>query len=366
MKRILSCLLAITLIFSVAFAMAACQEKINLASSTTTMEHEPSIIFSTTTTATSQPSNEGIVEFSGSLSTTTFDTKQDAVTGFLSEQINGAATESVFVSYETTRELSESEVAAINLTATEKADFISAEEGTVTYTDDGKNMQRSLFILTFTEYFKYYITGEYEIGDTLTQTDFQQIARSDLLSNVTVTGTFSHKVGDEISSTTITIKSTVDALLYKEDADSYFIEHLFVKTENSIAQYERVVSGDYDSGYIPSETSVTTMTEALESVIFAAQGDHSYLAFSENGFVLREDKRQTYFDDYVIKYDLSSYGTFELVDCNCEFIFKDNKILEMIHYNNGKTTDGETTAIENVSFVFSDYGTTTLDIPALP
>lgn len=340
MKKFLSVLLTVCFVFTLVFTMTACD---------------------------SDKQESSGLELTGTLSETTYETKESAVEGFLTEQVDGEATQAVFVSYEKTADLSEEEIEKIELSAEEKNDLVSVEKGEVTYTDNEETKKKSLFILTFTEYFKYYVTGEYQVGDTLTQTDFEQITKSELLSNVTVTGKFNISYGQESSKSNILIKSTAEALSYREtDSDGDYAEILFVKGENEIKVYEKYVYDGYDAGYELSTDeymAVETMTEALEMVLFAGQGDHTYLEFSETGFVLRADKKTAYFNDFADKYGFNE-GELALVKCNCEFVFKNGKITKLVHYNKGKTADG-TVVVQDVQFTFSSYGTTSLDVPEL-
>lgn len=352
MKKFLSVLLAMCLCCTAFFVVTACTQG--------------SLPDSGNGDSSSKTEVEEVLDFSGTLSETKFETSEKAAKGFLEEQLGGGGeTAKVeFVRYEKKGECSETEISKIELSAAEKTDLKSAEKGEVVYTDNGKEMHRSLFILTFTEYFKYYITGVYEVGDTLTQTDFEQIAKSDLLANVTVNGTFTLAVAGDSNSSVIVIKSKTDALTYTETSSDHVTEELFVKTENDILTYFRMKGEAYDTGYmLDEETKVATITEALESVLFSAQGDHTYLEFSETGFVLRADKKQAYFDDFLEKYELTSYG-YTLTECNCEFVFEEGKLVKLIHYNKGTAENGDVVE-QKVEFIFSDYGTTSFELPQL-
>lgn len=341
MKKFLSVLLAMCLCFTSVFALTACGDQAG--------KTEPG----------------EIVDFSGTLSETKFESSEAAAKGFLEEQLGGEGetSEVEFVSYEKKGDCSETEISKIELSDAEKTDLKSAEKGEIVYTDSGKEMCRSLFILTFTEYFKYYITGEYQIGDTLTQSDFEKIAKSDLLANVTVRGTFTLSEPDGTNSTVIVIKSKTDALIYTESISDNMVEEVYVKTEKGISEYVRYYVDGEDTGYFLDDSAyVTNITEALENVLFSGQGDHTYLEFSETGFVLREDKKQAYFNDFVEKYGLVGYT---LTECNCEFVFEDGKLMKLIHYNKGTAENGDVVE-QKVEFVFSDYGTTSFELPQLP
>lgn len=128
----------------------------------------------------------------GCISKESYSDKTSAVVAFLDNEISGQATNAVFVSYETVRELNPEDIFKLSLGNLKYNDIEYAEMGIVTYKDGEPESEDSklkndktikVFIIEMGEAF-YYFTPAPETGDVLTKSYFDYINQSSKYENV--------------------------------------------------------------------------------------------------------------------------------------------------------------------------------------
>lgn len=309
-----------------------------------------------------------VAEFSGAVSTVTYQSIEEAVKGFLKEEVSGDALEAEFVSYEKEKDLSDSEIEELALGEYAEG-LISAEKGTVEYLDNGteeetaptaaKTYRRGVYILGYVGTYRFYVPAATE-GETLSKSQFSSVFDAAGYTNCTVEGLYVEKDADgtyEVSSP-ISLKVTEEAIYWKEshtyegETDYYEMygvmrnSKLHFATRNSEEPFVKTDAdmGDYDS-------IAEFFTDWFWN--FFPIPDHSWFEKTAKGFALRADKTEEFLG---MEGPGLGAGAGEIT-VQYEVGIEDGRIKDYIM----KFESAEGTSTRTIDF--SEFGSTELTVP---
>ncbi len=309
--------------------------------------------------------------FQGSVSENSYATTDDAVKGFLAEELNGEATTATFVSYEKVGDLTAEEIAELNLgDGFADATVDSAENGTVTYNEattsavsesaEGAKTARVIIIKVGSVY--WYYVPVFKSGEAVTNSYMSNVLDFTKYANVTETITSKTTVSAQGQSQSVTVKVTTkidnDKIYFKQVAPavtggSETSEYYFVSTNEGLIMYSKV-----GSEWSPSSTEFESIDAFLEE---AFKIDHSYFVKTDSGFKLASDKFQAYIDN--VMPEMPYQGTIKSTTAN--YYVKDGKLDSASAKLTMKASlMGQSMNVSaNISTTYTDFGTTVVNLP---
>ncbi len=335
-------------------------------------------------------SGEMAESFKGVVSEQDYEDEESAAQAFLEAEVNGSTVSATFIAYEKESDLSESEIAALNL----DFEVDSAEVGYVSY-DDGTAVsgntpvKAALAVNSYTNYkrqklyifktngaFKYFVPT-IATGENLTASYYSDVLNYDRYRNSTVTGNLKQYVSvngyTQSTEMSFTYKfngsvSTVEITIDDETTGFYMVattSGLVAVVEDNRSQYEvldLIYLGLGDIEY-PSDLIWSGVVP---------YADHTYFEKTVDGFMMRTDK----YADFAYKALESIYGqdalymdiinNIEYDEIGLNFTVQDDNIIKAtqelsisIQYQ-GQYADAASSADYNIS----DFGKTTVTLPS--
>lgn len=322
--------------------------------------------------------------FTGVVSEQSYETKNDAAEAFLKAEINGETTSATFVSYEKTADLTAEQIAELNVSETVTA----GETGIVTYRTDGSStislaalltadsqsdeLTQELKILEIDGAYKYY-TPALEEGSNLTKSYLESVFAAENYLNCTLTATNSTTVSATYLGETRAMTVNYSYIFKLTENGAYLNMDITSNAEEAAESMEAyVIKTDTTYGYVMvitdgesySYTHTTYTPENLWSNIVMLK-DHTYFVKTSTGFSVREDRRAQYANEYMSNNaSLASIGI-SSSELACDFYISEGKICKMSDsLSIGGTLQGASySATANDVLLFTDFGTTTVEIP---
>lgn len=322
--------------------------------------------------------------YKGTLSTETYTSKDNAAQAFLAAEVDGNTTETTFRSYEKTADLSEEEIAELDLTEEELASVTGAEKGVVKYNEGTASEGKAITIyilLDGSSAYRYYVP-ELKSGDTVTKSYFDLATDVKNLSNCTITevstsgGTLTATQGSMKESRYVEVKVVTTLKV----AGKYMYGKVATSNNVGMAGSTIEVFGVFVQD-VTTETSHTwfntnnsgwqTGGNIKFSDYFKVAEDHTYFVKTTSGFKLSEDRFSDYMGTALAKLEgMKQYGLIEdQVRASCYFNVFDGK-LSKIQINVSCPIDGNSSGVRITGTVnatctdtFSDYGTTVVTVP---
>ena len=307
----------------------------------------------------------------GAISAQSYASADAAASAFLTEELNGNSTSVSFVSYTKEADLTEDEIAKLNLGDIDVESVTSVESGRVTFTENtraaGEKTARVYIVKVGNVYF-YYVPI-FERGEIITKSYISDILDYRKYTNVTETSVTSSSASGITSKITITTKITEKAIYQKMEQaamgmtiatlETYIIDSngtlfLFVKT--SSPEYP---DASWQSGSTTEYTDIPTFIEDMFKF------DHTYFVKTNSGFELSADKLSSYLED--VMSGLEIMGT--ITDASAKYYVKDGKLDETsVNISMQMTVEANNTTMTvkvkaTGSTTYTNYGTTTVDIP---
>ncbi|MDE7464364.1 MAG: hypothetical protein K2M48_04975 [Clostridiales bacterium] len=311
--------------------------------------------------------------FVGSISVQSYESANDAAAAFLTEELDGAATSTTFVSYEKSADLTEEEIAELNLGEDFEftvEDIDSAENGVVSYTESTSAVNESaagaktarVVIIKIGSVYWYYVPM-FKDGEVLTNSYMDNILDFTKYANVTETVVSKSVVsaGGQMAETSITITTKIanDKIYFKQVAPNPYTnqkettEYYFVVTEEGLLMYDKVGS-EWDSSY----SGFDSLDEFLEA---AFKYDASYFVKTKSGFKMNSEKLTQFLRDVL---DNIGQG-YTISSVSANYYVKDARLdsaesnVKMKMTYQGQTINGTAT----VTTTYTDYGTTVVNLP---
>lgn len=318
--------------------------------------------------------------FVGCLSETTYDNENSAARGFLSEELDGAATKTQFVDAEAGATLSAEEIENLELgDDVNAADVESAVYYTVKYietdatraaADSSYNTKSyEIIIIKIGSHYYYYIPIMPK-GGSITNSYIEMVCDPQKYFNVTetaVTKSTSKVAGMSVTATITTTTKVangnlhlkmVSSMLGEESVEEYY----FVTVNNSIVGY---AYNEYSgSWYRAGSLSYTSLEEYLEAELF--KFDHSYFERTESGFKMKGDKTQQYLNDVMGDQFKSILGMgLSINSVGANYYVKDGRLDEVnVDLSMKGTLEGMSVqATASGHITYTNYGTTVINLP---
>lgn len=310
--------------------------------------------------------------FEGSLSAQSYESVNAAAEAFLTEEINGKATEATFVSYEKSSDLTDEEIAELNLGedfeyTVEQID--SAENGVVSYTDSVARTTvvvktARLVVIKIGSVYWYYVPL-FKNGDVLTNSYMDNILDYTKYRNVTETSVVkatASVAGYSVTTTiTVTTKIAGDKVHLKQVKDllgeKEITEYYFYFTPSSAVEYEyNQYTESWEIGHAISYNSVD---EILEE---AFKYDASYFVKTKSGFKMNSEKLTQYLNDVLS--NVATAGC-TINSASADYYVKDGR-LDSARAKVTMTAKIEDTTVKTTSVAttkYSDFGTTEIEFP---
>ncbi len=366
MKRIVAIAIAIVAVLSFTFCMTACGSKY------------------------------GDDTFEGALSETSYETQEDAVKGFLSNEIAGAAAGANLVDFEEKKELAAEEIDQLVLGDVAKESIVSAKEVEISYSRNSirsvaaRESEEDCFIFTVyileispagakVHEFRYYVPKA-KNGDALTKSYYEDILNSEKYVNCTQEYNSKVKVMGGGTSISYEQKYVIKvagnkALMEMKIVDPNALEYMKIEYINIKGYFEYDEETETFKTYISKDGSSFTLDftnmfakyGVTDMKSFATMNipkiDYSYYEKTDFGFKIQEEFLNKYMGDAVGQIAPGSE-----VDCVLNFFISGGKIGKLeattsltvdAGYNVKVTTENKET------LVFKDFGTTVVETPEL-
>lgn len=310
--------------------------------------------------------------FEGSISAQSYATVNAAAKAFLTEEINGKATTATFVAYEKSADLTEEEIAELNLGddfeyAVEDID--SAESGVVSYFDsvaraatDTKTAR--LIIIKIGSVYWYYVPL-FKNGDVLTNsymdnildfTKYRNMTQTSVVKTVGKSGLMS-----SVTTVTVTIKIAGDKVHFKQETlvngETEITEYYFHFTSNAANVYE------YDEYTQSWKRMLNGRYSSVDDVLKEAfKYDASYFVKTTTGFKMNSDKLTQYLDDVLSEIKTANCT---VTGASADYYVKDGRLDSVVAtVSMDVTTQGRTIKATSTSTAtYSDFGTTEIEFP---
>ena len=337
--------------------------------------------------------------YQGAVSSETYETRDEAVKGFIATEINGKTTEAVLVGYEKEKELSEQEINSLAIDEEYKTGLISVEKGQVTYSENSQTTvkkqltanaaesdtdTKDIYILEYTDEYRFF-TPELENGETLTASYFNSTFESSKYANCTME--MNMKLDMVFKTSEYNMKSTSDI----NSIMKVIPEALYVKTESKtsgLGQSSAVSDAGYYIGTTDgiyeitkngnnwkakkvtndNETIEKTMTEYFMEFFKAMFGefDHTYFEKASTGYTLRSDKLEEFIENQP---EDSLMGTFMGAGYKFDEPYLINiadghlSDVRMKISNNNNNQAINANIVYEMNFKFYDFGNTDVSVP---
>ena len=337
--------------------------------------------------------------FAGAISKTTYESKEDAVKGFLEEEISGMAFTAEYVGYTKTSDLSQKEIDGLAIDEDFRKGIVSVEKGEVEYIEkedeeieyDNDNLysftklsndskvakKRVVYIVSYTAIFRFFVPANSN-GETLSASYFDSTFDATKYLNCTMEAQIETLVDGSYSKQTASCKITENGI-YEYDkitdnmdgSESYLprVESYGVYSDGALYWVSRTISYMEYGGNAPtwneskwnvslpneditiSEYFIDWFKERFNSL------DHSYFEKSATGYKLRADLFNEFIKDATAE-ELEDFNDFELeYTINIADGRMSDVTIKIAYEDNGETFS------TTMKIKFSKFGKTTLDVP---
>lgn len=335
--------------------------------------------------------NYGSDTFTGAISEQSYNTAEDAVTGFLAQEISGEAAEAVLVSFDTKKELNDQQIAELNTDTLAATDtIVSAKEVEVRYRraeqtaayalNDGSDSDYFVFTVIIIEIspngssvheFRYYVPKANQ-GDVLTRSYYADLLDPAKYTNCTQV----YKQVTKASFMTVEITYTI-----KIDGNKLLMEmHLPDYTGTGSDYLDLLTYMEYDAeqekllGWVSTDGGATyTYGEATQgdleiddlddfSEMCLPDLDYSYYEKTSYGFTINKD-----FLDKYLNMALQDAETGASASADMRFYVLDGKLAKvettvemMMDIGGGNYMKSTSTG----TIEYKDFGTTKVEKPS--
>lgn len=323
--------------------------------------------------------------YTGAVSEESFETKEEAVEAFVNEQIVGTSQAAVIESTVSKGELSDTEIAALNLPADIAGDVDSVEELEVTYTETSYysaiadsttgSKKITVYIVKCGPDFKYFTPCPVD-GETITKSYYESVFDNEKYANCTYVNSSYLKLEAQGQTMEMTLTQTI-----KRDGNKIYIKQIVEGDPTLVAQALPFGTDEYMEVYIEKSESGSTTTKVKMSADgswqdsnlvftvdpFAGQDrlDYSYFSKANFGFALKGENAIKFYRSYANGYIPDDAK----LDLYAEYYVKEGVLSGMrMEYSAditqeayGVTVRSITTGLNKMSC--TEYGTTVVEDP---
>ena len=339
--------------------------------------------------------------YEGTLSTESYSSATYAAQAFVANEIDSDSSHATFQSYTKTADLTEDEIAKLNLTEEQIADVKTAEKGTIYYTkstpsasllssapaDSGLKSQ-TIYIVEFNTPAAggsiKYLAPLPQSGEAVTKSYLESVFNPEYYKNCTNTYempiTIKMSQGGMSMTLEMSVKYTIR--LTETAAEMVVTIKMPVVTNYGITYETRTVTSylvDSQSGikqatYYNGSWSVSNYTSesgiekiADMSVANLPEADYSYFVKTGTGFKMSEEFLNNLMDDLLDEADIDEYlGSGFTHSISAEYYVSEGKLdnAQVVLRMSGVVEGLDTVITIKATNRFANYGTTTVTIPA--
>lgn len=326
--------------------------------------------------------------YTGTLSVDSYNSVSLAAQAFLSNEVCGDATAAKFESYEKQADMTEEEIAELNLTDAEKAAVVSAEKGFVNYTESAvaaynvyssatENVKKiKVYVVKIGNEYRYYAPA-LVAGDVLTKAYYDQVfdpskyINCTMVYDMTVVTTASAQ-GMSVSmtmKTNSTFKCTADSAHIVIVSSASMLNHTETETTELYVEFasNNGFNGDYtlymkeDGG---AEWVESYMDLSEVGSVGEIENDYSYFIKTNSGFKLNSEKFDLYLQDAID--DLNGVAGLNMgsLKATAEYNVYDGKLSTATAVVSANfSADGANGNVKaTTSAKYSDFGTTVVSV----
>ena len=324
-------------------------------------------------------SGSGASEYQGALSEEIYESVDSAVQGYLETEVSGMAITAVYVGYEKKAELSKEEIANLPIDEENAKGIVSAERGTVEYTEaEGKSV--AYFVAaqsdeTYTKevYILLYENGAYRFyspalkeNDDLTASYFASLFNNEDFMNCTMETTAKSDMGGAVTEITMVAKMTGEAMYSSQNYSVTFESTKETINKTTIGYLMNSTSGmvaisSVDGGKWQAEEVNLNEGKTIEDMMKRqykenlGQFDHTYFEKTATGYKIKDSRMKAMIESYGVTFDN---------DCVCEYeITVSEGKIKAWSMNMSYTVHGVKCSQTGTARYY-DYGTTMVEVPA--
>lgn len=330
--------------------------------------------------------------FTGAISAESYETKEEAAVAFVQQEINGKATNAIFVSYEKDKDLSEKEISNLNLgDKYSVSDVESAEMGEVTFEENvqtsyvgddsvatlssraaefGVVRKTSRMVIIKIGYVYLYYVPVFEKGEMITNSYISMILDYTKYRNMTeksVSKSSVSLIGIKNETTITTTTKVTENALYskivtKAAEGSGIVELYVIERNSSLYAFQRTGEKENEMSSWKKVYFTYSSIESFLQNLF--KFDHSYFERTKSGFKMSEDKLIAYVND-IMDNAFDSIGA-EVTSGEVNYYVEDGRLsssdvtMKMKVEAEGMKLNAKSTA----ECEWIDFGTTEIEIPA--
>ena len=321
------------------------------------------------------PTEEKRDKYEGELSTTVFDTVEDAVLGFFAEQIKGESEEYVYKQYVLEGEMSSGNIRDLDLGEKQDEEVLYAEKGTIHFTVGDEKFSNGLCIVQTEEGFHYYALMPND-GEMVTKSYYGYFIADGVFDNVTIKTESRIVIEEDGHSKTLEseVKLLIDGLNIKFEV----VTNTYFNGGISETRYKGYVLKEGEEikvlGY--NGEDVVDMSKILSDIFSPEHSSGLYFvnAFSnsyikghdlfileDKKFTLRADKQRVLAQVFLDDCNFIQDGNVESLNYDVEFsrgrITSVTDSVKVI----SKTINSELSLVTTKTF--TAYGTTVVEVP---
>ncbi len=179
--------------------------------------------------------------FNGAVSSVSYNTKEELVRGFVTDELTGDMRNPVYLSHEVLNSLTREEIESLNLSDEMKGNIASAERVAVHYSETGTETDTPVaktletFILTTSSNEYYYYVDLPEVGEPLTASYFETVFDGNKYINCTSTTILDTRVIRNGVSTVNTYSQTIkfaDDIAYFDQQIPGYVVEMYITEES--------------------------------------------------------------------------------------------------------------------------------------
>lgn len=321
------------------------------------------------------PTEEKRDKYEGELSTTIFETVEDAVLGFFAEQIKGESEEYVYKQYVLEGEMSSGNIRDLDLGEMQDEEVLYAEKGTVHFTVGDEKFSNGLCIVQTEEGFHYYALMPND-GEMVTKSYYGYFVADGVFDNVTIKTESRIVIEEDGHSKTLEseVKLLIDGLNIKFEV----VTNTYFNGGISETRYKGYVLKEGEEikvlGY--NGEDVVDMSKILSDIFSPEHSSGLYFvnAFSnsyikghdlfileDKKFALRADKQRVLAQVFLDDCNFIQDGNVESLNYDVEFsrgrITSVTDSVKVI----SETINSELSLVTTKTF--TSYGTTVVEVP---
>lgn len=328
----------------------------------------------------------GSETYVGSVSAESYESTEKMGEAFVAHEINGDTTTAQFVSYESEKQLTETEVEELSLPETAKTGLKSVEKGKVNYSvitataarAAGETYWKGVYVLNYGETYKYY-TPAVANGETLTKSYFDSVFYADNYKNVTMTAKAVAQSKVSYGGQSATMKSTV-TYTYKITETAVYGDMTVAVSGSGMSQKQtisfyitevggqlKIAASEGSNWYAANASDLGLEINSIEEIYaLSNEGlDHTFFVKTSNGFKIDDEKVNAFLNQALEGTEYESLFGSMKVSGDASYVVKDGKLASgsAAFTLNGNIQGINMKVSSSATYKYTAFGTTEVTIP---